>query len=121
MKHCAIFLITLYQVYLSPYKGYRCAYGVLYNQGSCSERVKFIIRDDGVIHGWRKITDQFHDCSDAYDKIEEKKKKSRKEQKKEGDKDSCLDCVDPCDLAWIASKICKKGEAGADLPCDCSF
>ncbi len=58
----SIALINLYQSYISPYKGFRCAYGVVHNGESCSVRVKGVIGEVGLIRGWSAIVNQFKEC-----------------------------------------------------------
>jgi len=40
-------LITLYQSFISPYKGFNCAHNARYKSGSCSNAVKDLIADKG--------------------------------------------------------------------------
>jgi len=66
MDKLSLIIISFYQKYLSPRKGYCCAYGSLYQNGSCSQQVSMIIQQHGVIGGWAKIKNQFILCSEAY-------------------------------------------------------
>ena len=59
-------LITLYQRYISPYKGFRCAYGIYYGGSSCSAVVKRIVLSEGLFGGWSSIVNQFRRCRCAY-------------------------------------------------------
>ena len=58
-------LIGFYQVYISPYKGFRCAAGIYYGEGSCSKIVKSIVIEKGFRSGWHEICDQFRKCQHA--------------------------------------------------------
>ncbi|VAW70657.1 hypothetical protein MNBD_GAMMA09-3635 [hydrothermal vent metagenome] len=127
LKTLPLLLIRLYQKYLSPRKGYCCAYGVLYQNGSCSERVSSIIQKHGLITGWSKIKNQFILCTEAYEKIRRLDKYKRNKKSKDEFK---FDCCDPssCEVINcipIPKNICKAGgsivDAGSNLPCDCSF
>ncbi|MCY9865003.1 membrane protein insertion efficiency factor YidD [Vibrio coralliirubri] len=72
--------IAFYQKFISPRKGYRCAYGVLNNTQGCSGMVKDIILQNGVVGGWKDITSQFSECNAAAAKLQEQsscKKKRR--------------------------------------------
>jgi len=62
MRRIAARLISGYQKYLSPYKGFRCAYHVATGETSCSESVKQIILAQGIFDGWRPIREQFKSC-----------------------------------------------------------
>ncbi|WP_240782748.1 membrane protein insertion efficiency factor YidD [Escherichia sp. E2661] len=59
MNKLLLLLIMLYQRHLSPRKGYRCAYSVLYQTQGCSGAVKEIIQQKGVIAGWGEDTSAF--------------------------------------------------------------
>jgi putative component of membrane protein insertase Oxa1/YidC/SpoIIIJ protein YidD len=63
-KPATLLAIDGYQQFISPHKGYRCAYGVLYGT-SCSQFGEQAIRDYGLIGGLILLRQQFHDCSDA--------------------------------------------------------
>ncbi len=62
-------LITLYQRFISPYKGFRCAYGVYYGKGTCSGIVKQIVLTQGLFRGWSAIVSQFRACRCAYHQL----------------------------------------------------
>jgi putative component of membrane protein insertase Oxa1/YidC/SpoIIIJ protein YidD len=65
-----MFNISLYQKFISPRKGFRCAYGVVNDTHGCSGSVKNIIIEKGLIEG------QFARCKEAasYLKGDAKKK-----------------------------------------------
>jgi len=69
-----IYLINLYQKYLSPHKGYCCAYKVYHNDISCSEFTKNSIKNLGLFQATSSIKQRFQDC-----KISEKNMKKEKE------------------------------------------
>jgi len=58
----AIWLIGLYQRYVSPRKGFCCAHRVLHGQDSCSEAVRKIVEAQGVCRGYLRIWQRFHEC-----------------------------------------------------------
>jgi len=66
MRLIAIWGINLYQKYISPYKGYRCAYGVYHQNGTCSSIIKLHIQRHGVVKAYPMIINQFKACKDAY-------------------------------------------------------
>ena len=105
----AIVLIIIYQKYLSPYKGYRCAYSVLHGANSCSSSVINHIKDYGLIRGWRNIKGQFYLCSLASKKLHsEKGKEKNKESKCCKPVDFCAGCspINPA-LKLLVEKIIK--------------
>lgn len=61
-----VLLIDLYQRFLSPYKGYRCAHARYHGGASCSGAVKRIVIEQGVVHGAPLIRQRFRDCHMAY-------------------------------------------------------
>ncbi|MEO0749065.1 MAG: membrane protein insertion efficiency factor YidD [Pseudomonadota bacterium] len=116
LSRFALFAIFIYQRWLSPHKGFRCAYSVLHGGTGCSGFVKACIREHGV---WRAIPmarGRFRQCTAAYTIL---RARSHKDRDKE-DRCSRYDCTAGCDYS-----ICCKGKSGnldgADLPCDCSF
>jgi len=138
MKRIAILFINIYQRFISPVKGFRCAYGALHGDGTCSQIIKKIVKEHGVIGGRAKIRRQFADCRAAYAQLLEHPEWDKKKEKKERKCDYC-DCPGPCDFP----KACGgKGKGGGgdggsggggggsgldcdspcdfDLPCDCS-
>lgn len=123
INRLALLFISLYQRYLSPLKGYRCAYASLHGGHSCSTAVKNIVADKGVFSGYADIRHQFEQCTLAYHEVQETEKK--KKQKKQEDKGDCS-CVDVIDCVPMPS--CKGKSSGGradgcdipDLPCDCN-
>ncbi|WP_428448760.1 membrane protein insertion efficiency factor YidD [Photobacterium nomapromontoriensis] len=113
MRKIVVYLICCYQRYLSPYKGFRCAYGCLHSGDSCSESIKKVIAEQGVIASIRPAKMQFQACHDAYEQLSLQAERSRKKKRKRKVLDSC-DCV-----PWDCLPI-NKCEL-PDLPCDCSF
>lgn len=61
----AIKSIEVYQHYLSPIKGFKCAAGQLYGDATCSGAVKNIIQKQGLISGLPAIYRQFSRCHHA--------------------------------------------------------
>ncbi len=57
------FGISKYQKYISPYKGYHCAYACLHKDLSCSAYGKEVIEKNGVVKGLRLLNQRFGDCS----------------------------------------------------------
>ena len=59
-------LITAYQNYLSPFKGFSCAHRVLHGTESCSQYVKRTILERGLSDAWPNSRQRFRDCRSAY-------------------------------------------------------
>ena len=81
MRKIFLSLITLYQKYLSPHKGYSCAYGILHQNGSCSTRVYSIIQNSPQVTLLPEISAQFKACKKAHLKLSSKNKDNEKENK----------------------------------------
>ena len=110
-----IAFIHFYQRYISPYKGFRCAYAVYNQEDSCSHVIEKIIEVHGVFHGYGLIRQQFKNCNEAY--IQLSQERNNKEQKNES---KWYDYCDPSAACNVHSCWPKKGYDGPDLPCDCS-
>ncbi|MBI3866578.1 MAG: membrane protein insertion efficiency factor YidD [Planctomycetia bacterium] len=61
----AIGLISLYQRYISPYKGFCCAHRVQRGGLSCSEFAKQAIRECGIFRGCMQLLRRFRECGGA--------------------------------------------------------
>ncbi len=119
MKVIYRFMIGLYQKYLSPRKGYRCAYSLEHGGSGCSGAVLNILENHGLFRGWSLIKHRFQECGEAAEK--------RKKRKKEGGS-ICNDCSGverACDNASCGLG-CAKDAKKCDLPdmpdcgsCDC--
>lgn len=123
MRYFFIFLITLYQKYISPYKGFRCAYGCYHKTLSCSAIIKNIIAEHGLLAGWPLIKQQFANCHLAYQALEterEKRERQKRQRRRQGQQRECFSKKnqDRCDC------VSNFGDCIPDLPCDgfdCSF
>ncbi len=80
----AAVLIRVYQQYLSPHKGFVCAYHVLYpDRHSCSEAIRLSVISDGLFKAWGKGKQQFADCAVASKILAQKRKNNSNEVVKE--------------------------------------
>jgi putative component of membrane protein insertase Oxa1/YidC/SpoIIIJ protein YidD len=61
--------IGLYQKYLSPHKGFSCAYRVYHRGLSCSQYCKEMILERGPIAAITPIRQRFRDCKQAAQEI----------------------------------------------------
>ncbi len=96
----SIHTITLYQRYLSPYKGYCCAYRVYTGEDSCSQYAKIAIAEHGLFSAFPLIKEQFDRCSFAAEEIQKKQK-----NKKKDNLDTCSDCTAGCDTFSTCNTI----------------
>ena len=88
LNKAAAYLITLYQKFISPHKGFRCAASAYYGSASCSQTVKQIILQDGIVSGLARIRQQFNLCSVAARSIKEEDQ----EDPEKKTKDDCTAC-----------------------------
>lgn len=58
----SVWLIIFYQKYISPYKGFSCAYRVSTNGLSCSAYGKKVIQKHGFWTGYHLLQRRFYDC-----------------------------------------------------------
>lgn len=64
-SNVALLGIYGYQRWLSPRKGYRCAYSVRHGGTGCSGFAKHAIRDHGFVSALPMIRTRFADCKAA--------------------------------------------------------
>jgi putative component of membrane protein insertase Oxa1/YidC/SpoIIIJ protein YidD len=128
--------IGLYQQYISPYKGFRCAYHAHTGHRSCSAYARAIVRKRGVFALVLAMPRQFDRCRTAYMAILESRQPShpsaRKKDKKGKWYDGC-DCsgcdlggcdLDHCHLPSRLVRECNHCDGPCDLDvgaCDCSW
>lgn len=68
----AVTAIKCYKKFISPFKGFKCAYAV--NHGiSCSTVANNLIKEHGVIAARPLIKQQFTDCRSEFEKIKNDK------------------------------------------------
>ena len=103
-------LIEAYQRWLSPRKGFRCAYGVMHGDGTCSSVGKRIMRERGVFAFFRLMPKQFAACRTAAAALNNETEEERKrrhaqkrgwlQRKSSSDGDDCdLDCIPDIDCS----------------------
>ena len=66
MRRVALALITAYQRYLSPYKGFSCAYRIHAGRASCSTLGYRVIRRYGVLKGLSLLRQRTGKCGVAH-------------------------------------------------------
>jgi putative component of membrane protein insertase Oxa1/YidC/SpoIIIJ protein YidD len=74
-KYLAVWSIELYQNYISPHKGWKCAYSIAYPMElSCSEFGKKVIENMGTVEGVKQLWDRFDNCAISYAILSSQKK-----------------------------------------------
>lgn len=77
----AIRSISFYQRYVSPRKGYACAYRVLHSDLSCSAYSKQAIEAQGLCQGIKSTLRRFQECKLAAQTIKEQREAVQAETK----------------------------------------
>ena len=73
LREIGLLLISFYQKFLSPRKGYSCAKNHVHQNGTCSSTTKQAFKDDGFIAGMKEYKNSTNECKAAYKSIEEKR------------------------------------------------
>jgi uncharacterized protein len=122
LKLAASAAIEGYQRYISPYKGFRCAYRAKTGRASCSEYARRLVNKLGVSALAIGLPKQFARCRLAFATLSAYPLSNQYiDQHKRKRSDSC-DC-NPCDLPLNLGRDAAHcdGSIGIDgLPCDCS-
>lgn len=98
----ACWLIGVYQRYLSPRKGFRCAYRVRHKRrASCSQFARRAIERLGLLPGVRLLRRRFDKCHHAKQVLDYQTPRREEEKKRPaggtGSSWSTTDCVSGCD------------------------
>ena len=106
--------IGVYQRYISPYKGFRCAHHAHTGQRSCSAYARGVVKRLGAFALIEAMPRQFDRCKAAYAAILEARANTNSEDDKKNNRwyDSC-----DCGASDIPFNIFGKGNH-CDLPCD---
>ena len=103
--------IGIYQRYLSPHKGFCCAYRVHTGRRSCSAYALGIVERVGALALFTALPRQFARCKTAALAVALSKIATEKENKDKSTKDdSCDRWADGCDVSLDVG----------DIACDCS-
>jgi putative component of membrane protein insertase Oxa1/YidC/SpoIIIJ protein YidD len=127
MRTIVVFLIGLYQRYLSPYKGFRCAHAVRHRGASCSAAVKDIVIAHGLLRGLPLIRLRFAQCPAAAlalrvhnpDPQDDEERRKRRRRNSDDDSCACEAAGEACNGANCPDFGACHTPGGADS-CDCS-
>ena len=129
----AITTIVLYQRFISPYKGFRCAHATLHQGDSCSQAVKKLIAQYGVWKSKALIKARFAECRAAFELLKHAKyapvlSTREEEEERERHKQERGKCLKDCgcdvggDLGWNMLgnfNPCSKPNSSGCLPDSC--
>ena len=133
MKSIALWTIRFYQRFISPIKGYCCAYRHHTDYASCSTLGFRAVRRFGFIDGMIVLQKRLHLCGVAYRRFAPQTPRPHRHQRGDCDLpcdlpcDSCdapnlksikaLDCLDACSCDWPSrEKRKKKSESKIYIP-----
>ena len=66
-RFLALAIIRCYQKWISPHKGFRCAYQKFYRRESCSNFGLRVFEQHPPLAAWRLLRDRLGECKTAYD------------------------------------------------------
>jgi putative component of membrane protein insertase Oxa1/YidC/SpoIIIJ protein YidD len=123
----AISAISLYQRFISPHKGFSCAYRVLYGGESCSQFFKRSIATEGLLVAIVNRRDRFAACHEANQILHHQilhhqilpSQTNDPEEKDEKTPQRNYDCVACPDLAELSCNLIDCASADC-RPIDCS-
>lgn len=79
-RNLAVSLISGYQKFLSPHKGFSCAHRVLYGGESCSQYFKSVVSEDGIFTAISNAKNRFQECRYANENLKLRKKNYKSQQ-----------------------------------------
>lgn len=102
----AISAITGYQKYISPRKGFSCAHRVLYGGDSCSQHVKKLIAEHGLIAAVPLTRQRFKNCRSANLILRSETEEERRRRQNQScscnpscdPTEACNECTPDCDF-----------------------
>jgi putative component of membrane protein insertase Oxa1/YidC/SpoIIIJ protein YidD len=83
--------VRAYQQYLSPHKGFCCAYRKLHETESCSEFFRLTVQKEGLIAAIPQFQERLTDCKQAYLILKAQAAESQEDGLKQGEKDKFRD------------------------------
>ncbi|GEM_PF-3225806 len=102
IRHTIATLISQYQKYLSPLKGYSCPHRLLYGNESCSQYVKQTILEQDLRTALYMSRQRFRQCSLAGQELVRLAAESNESSCNDCCSNSCLQCCDivpsSCDI-----------------------
>jgi len=116
--------ISVYKKYVSPFKGFRCAYRVLHGGNSCSTEIYELINKHGVLKGIPLAKVQLKRCTAAYKILSSKKEDESDESGENRNPEKKDDKFSWCDLPCLGvecASIAKCGGGKGGLDCDLPF
>jgi len=129
MRELTLWAISAYQRYVSPYKGFRCAYGHHTGCASCSQLGYRTVRMHGFRRGLQLLLERFARCAEAHARyggegMKPATRGPRGRQRGFCDALACVPLDAGCALPCEAASCSTMGDAAACVscptPCDCA-
>lgn len=116
-------VITGYQRYISPYKGFCCAYRAKHGGLSCSEYVKQAVLQDGIWHALPTVKQRFKDCKVAaleFSANNTNPRRRHQNQNRQGKISDMLELCDCCNPIETCGSLFETTGGAVDI-CACSW
>ena len=113
--------IRLYQRYISPRKGFRCAHRALHGRRSCSEFARRAVLRKGLVKMLAILRQRFAACATSAKKLHYERKQRRKSRQIDWTRDG-VDCAtEACVNGGSAGCDVDPCVTGVDVPCGCDL
>lgn len=123
ISYIALRFILFYQKWISPHKGFCCAYKYKTGGHSCSQYAAKIVRRMGVLGLIRGLPKQFGRCRSAFIDLqreqERRKEEERKRKKQNESFCTACDCSLPDFGSCSGSDVGTGGGSSCDINLDC--
>jgi len=121
LRQPALSAIYAYQRYLSPHKGYGCAYRLAHGGTGCSGYAKHTITDLGVLKAIPLILKRFAQCKQAALTLHaDKSDKNDNGETQRDRKTRWYDYCDPCGGCYCPRGSSSAADASPDCTPDCT-
>jgi putative component of membrane protein insertase Oxa1/YidC/SpoIIIJ protein YidD len=114
--------IGLYQRFVSPYKGFRCAHRALNGRCSCSEYAKRVVNRRGVLTLIPLLRRRFTECGVAAQVLDYEARQTRRrvhENQRRSSGSGCSPSFDGTDLANCCAEAACEGLVNGGMACAC--
>lgn len=103
-RNTAVAMITGYQKFLSPHKGFSCAHRILYGEESCSQYVKRAVREHGLRQAVLMSRDRFQACKTAHQILRSRfsQEEDERDRIRRNADHTCNTCLNTTDCASMS-------------------
>lgn len=93
LQRLVLWMIGLYQSKISSRKGFNCAHHKLHGQETCSNAVKYLVAEHGLIESIPAIRSRFRECREAFNQLSNEASLPTRA-------DLPISCDAPCDVSF---------------------